>query len=61
MHVKAVKDGVVKYFKNGHQCSEYLDCSHVLVYNALNRRLSAATAKGWKLSWVKTPKTKEQK
>lgn len=51
--IKAVKfDGTVKYFKNGYDCAEYLDCSHVLVYNCLNGKLSAKRARGWTLKWV---------
>ena len=50
--IKATKDNEVKYFKNGYVCAEELECSHVLVYNALNNKLSAKKAKGWSLEWV---------
>ena len=50
--IKAEKDGIVRYFKNGKHASVQLNCSHVLIYNAINHRSSAKRAKGWTLQWV---------
>lgn len=36
-------------FETGRACAEWLGCSHVLVYNCLNRRGSARRAFGWTL------------
>ena len=44
--------GKVLYFKNGSQCAEALNCSHVLIYNVLNPSHFAKTAKGWKLTYI---------
>lgn len=52
--IKATRfDGAVKYFKTGYECAQELGCSHVLVYNALNRKVSARRAKGWSLKWMR--------
>jgi len=48
--VKAVSPaGKELVFKNGRDCARFLGCSHVLVYNCLNGRLSAKRARGWTL------------
>lgn len=44
-----------KLFKNGYEAARALGCSHVLVYNALNRAGSARRAKGWTLAWTDMP------
>lgn len=56
--IEARKDDKVKYFKNGSLAAKALDCSHVLVYNVLNKDHYAKTAKGWKLRWIKQDEMK---
>lgn len=51
--IRGEKDGVVKFWSNGMQAANDISCSHVLVYNVLNKRLSAVLAKGWTLRWVR--------
>lgn len=53
--------GEVVYFKNGNQCAQALNCSHVLIYNVLNPSHFAKTAKGWKLEWMPLAKLAEGK
>lgn len=50
--IKAEKDGVTLYFKSGPEIAQYLGVSHVLIYNAINKKQSARRARGWELSWV---------
>lgn len=50
--IKATKDDEVQFFKNGYEAARFIGCSHVLVYNCLNGRLSAKRAKGWTLEWI---------
>lgn len=51
--IKAVSpEGQAFVFKSGYDCARFLGCSHVLVYNCLNGKVSAKHAKGWTLSWV---------
>ena len=44
--------GEVSYFRSGIEAAEKLNCSHVLVYNALNKRGSARRARRCVLEWV---------
>lgn len=50
--IKATKDNQTLFFKNGYAAANALSCSHVLIYNCLNKRGSARLAKGYELSWV---------
>lgn len=50
--IKATKDKETLFFKNGYACAKALGCTPVLVYNAINNKLSARKAKGWNLEWV---------
>lgn len=51
--IRASKNGEKdRFFKNGITAAEQLGCSHVLVYNCLNGRLSAKRARGWTLEWA---------
>ena len=43
--------GEVRYFKNGRDAAKGLSCSHVLIYNAIQGKITT-TAKGWKVCWV---------
>lgn len=58
--IQARKDGVIKFFKNGYEAARFIGCSHVLVYNCLNMRLSARRARGWTLSWAELPSGREE-
>lgn len=46
-----ISTGEVRYFKNGREAAKGLSCSHVLIYNAIQGRITT-TAKGWKVCWV---------
>lgn len=50
--IAATKNDEVIYFWSGNSAAEYIQCSHVLVYNVLNPEHWAKTAKGWHLKWV---------
>lgn len=52
MRVRGVKDGQTKEWDNARRCCNDLGCSHVLVLNVLNHKLSAKRAKGWTLEWI---------
>ena len=50
--IKAERDGETRYYKTGIEAAADLGCSHVLIYNAINKKQSARRARGWELSWV---------
>lgn len=53
--IRAVKDGKTKYFRTGYAAARFIGCSHVLIYNCLNKRGSARLAMGWSLEWTDMP------
>lgn len=46
------KEGTEQIWVSAHACARDLGCSHVLVLNCLNHKLSARRAKGWTLEWI---------
>ena len=51
--IEATKGGITYYFNTGTEAAKKIGCSHVLVYNVINGKLSARKARGWSLRWVK--------
>ena len=50
--IKAERNGEIRYYKSGLQAAADIGCSHVLIYNSINKRQSARRARGWELTWV---------
>lgn len=50
--IKAERDGEIRYYKTGIAAAADIGCSHVLIFNAINKRQSARRARGWNLSWI---------